>query len=164
MTELALVCRDLGKFTEAEELLREAVGNCARIMGDESYRTYAFRKHLGDVLVSTGKLEEAESLLRELIDFTSGFPRESRRRNLDLAQARSSLGACLAAQERFAEAEPLLTEGFEGLRREMGETSGSAFKTLKEIVDLYEAWGKEDKAEEFRRLLEDLMDRIPDTR
>jgi tetratricopeptide (TPR) repeat protein len=73
----------------------------------------------------------------------------------------SILGASLAGQQRFAEAEPYLLEGYEGIKRapEPGPDSfGLARFTLEDagqwIVRLYEAWGKPEKAEEWRTKLQ----------
>jgi tetratricopeptide (TPR) repeat protein len=89
-----------------------------------------------------GKHAEAEPLLREAL--------------LELDESRWTyhwvsglLGACLAGLGNFEEAEPLLLESYEqmdppeALRMHKRDA-------LERIVSLYEAWGREDRAAEWR--------------
>jgi len=64
-----------------------------------------------------------------------------------VAEARGALGACLTAQRRYAEAEPLLVASLEGLRGRSGAGRAAA-----RLVRLYEAWGRTEQAEAYRRL------------
>jgi hypothetical protein len=69
--------------------------------------------------------------------------------------SKSVLGASLAGQAKYAEAEPLLLSGYEGLTRESTHYSpgGRAARlppAAGRIVQLYESWGKPEKAAEWR--------------
>jgi hypothetical protein len=65
------------------------------------------------------------------------------------------LGACLLGQKSYAAAEPLLLEGFEQLKASEARIPAPFQKRLTEagarIIELYDAWGKKDKADEWRR-------------
>jgi hypothetical protein len=67
------------------------------------------------------------------------------------------LGAVLADQGKYAEAEPLLLSGFEGLvQRETSipQASRAALQQAGErIVQLYQAWSKPEKAAAWRENL-----------
>jgi hypothetical protein len=67
------------------------------------------------------------------------------------------LGACLAGRREFAEAEPLIVSGYEGMKAREGRIPQLQRATLPEaaarVVRLYEDWGKPDKAEEWRKRL-----------
>ncbi len=69
----------------------------------------------------------------------------------------SQLGAALAGQGKHAQAEPLLTQGYEGMRTREAKIPALGKKRVAEaaarIVPFYEAWGKPDKAAEWRRRL-----------
>ncbi len=71
--------------------------------------------------------------------------------------AQSSLGGCLEGQRRFAEAEPLLLAGYQGLVQHestIQEGSLSAIpKAGDRIVQLYRDWGKPAQAAEWRAKL-----------
>jgi hypothetical protein len=66
------------------------------------------------------------------------------------------LGATLAAQQRFAEAEPLLTSGYEGMamRKPTNPNAASRFGTQEAgpaILKLYADWGNTARREERLR-------------
>jgi hypothetical protein len=58
-------------------------------------------------------------------------------------------------QERYDQAEPLLLEAVEGRRLKLGNTHPHTLESLKNLINLYEAWEKPDKAEEWRAKLRD---------
>jgi hypothetical protein len=70
------------------------------------------------------------------------------------AEARSLLGACLAAQGRFAEAEPLLVESYPVIERKRGPRYRRTREALERVVRLYEAWGRLGDAARYRQALE----------
>ena len=69
----------------------------------------------------------------------------------------SLLGAALAGQKKYAEAEPLLIAGYAGLKaraaRIPAPTASHVAAAAARIVLLYEAWSKPDKAVEWRTKL-----------
>src|SRR5262249_33044804 len=71
----------------------------------------------------------------------------------------SQLGAALAGQKKYAEAEPLLIDGYEGLKAREVKIPAPAKKYLAaaaaRIVPFYEAWGQPEKAAAWRAKLED---------
>jgi len=66
----------------------------------------------------------------------------------------SQLGWALAGRKRYVEAEPLLIRGYEGLKEREAKIGAPARRSLVaaagRIVPFYEAWGKADKAAEWR--------------
>jgi eukaryotic-like serine/threonine-protein kinase len=73
-------------------------------------------------------------------------------------QSQSLLGASLGGQKRYAEAEPLLLSGYEGMIQR--ESTMSAFDQFnlaeigESIVKLYQSWGKPEEAAEWRQKLQ----------
>ena len=71
--------------------------------------------------------------------------------------ARSVLGGCLVGQEKYAEAEPLILAGYEGMKAREAKIPppGKPYFTeaAERVVKLYEAWGKPEKAAEWRAKL-----------
>lgn len=63
------------------------------------------------------------------------------------------LGECLTAQQRYAEAEPLLLESYPVLKAKLGEQHARTVDALRRLVALYEAWGQPDKASDYRAML-----------
>jgi hypothetical protein len=70
----------------------------------------------------------------------------------------SLLGAALLGQQRFADAEPLLQQGYEGMEQHQQKIPANAKAYLTEaqerLVQLYDVWGKAEKAAEWREKLE----------
>ena len=64
----------------------------------------------------------------------------------------------MLGQKKFAEAEPLILQGYEGLKAREAKIPAPSKKRLTEaaerVVKLYEAWGKPDQATRWRRELE----------
>ena len=75
-----------------------------------------------------------------------------------ISSQRSMLGGALLGQKKYAEAEPLLLQGAEGMkeRRENIEPQGQDRlpEALERLVHLYDSWGKKEKAEDWRKQLE----------
>ena len=78
--------------------------------------------------------------------------------------AKASLGAALAQQQQYEDAEPLLLEGYQGMRNSLKEAAGQKHGTtwnemplrdaLEYLVQLYDAWGKSDESAKWRKELE----------
>lgn len=101
---------------------------------------------LGLCLLKQDKYAEAEPVVRECLAIREkAAPDHWLRYN-----AMSMLGEALAGQKKYAEAEPLLLEGYEKMR----PPKPVAFRkreALERIVKLYEAWGKPQRAAEWRK-------------
>jgi eukaryotic-like serine/threonine-protein kinase len=102
------------RFAEAEAILIPTVAGAQRVLGPTHPGTLQCQEDLGVVYVREGKLAEAETTLRETL---------AGRMKVDPAgwrtsATRSILGDALAAARRFPEAEPLLVEGYDDLRRQ----------------------------------------------
>jgi hypothetical protein len=71
--------------------------------------------------------------------------------------AMSLLGGALLGRGRYAEAEPLLSQGYEGMMARQARIPASDQSRLREaaerMVRLYQAWGQADKAADWRAKL-----------
>ena len=59
---------NLERYTEAEALLREALGQFRRVLGEDHRMTVGTMANLGNVISDQGRYAEAEALLREALD------------------------------------------------------------------------------------------------
>src|SRR5205085_1975609 len=101
LSNLAFILLAEGRPAEAEPLAREALS----ITPPDQPSRAVFLRHLAAALAAQGKGREAEPPAREALAIfraADSFPRWR------ASDAESVLGSCLAAQGRFAEAEPLL--------------------------------------------------------
>ena len=156
LNNLAGRYRDRGDFARAEPLYREVLER-----RQETYPSdvggIAYTKHgLGWCWNELGRAEEAEPLLREVVDFTSGG------HEIIHQVARSTLGRSLAKQERYEEAEPLLLESYEWLA---ANDPAPVFVPimLDRLIELYEDSGRDALAEEYRLRKRAFMEGIADT-
>jgi hypothetical protein len=69
------------------------------------------------------------------------------------------LGGSLLGQKKYAEAEPLLLSGYQGMKQREDKIPAEGKPRLKEaqrrLVQLYEATGRPDKAAEWKKKLDE---------
>ena len=101
--------------------------------------------------LSRGKFAESEPLAREALEFYQKREPDEWQR----FRAESLLGASLAGQKKYTEAEPLLLKGYQGMlerKERMAVPDWYHLDRAREwIVQLYQAWGKPEKATEWRK-------------
>lgn len=93
---------------------------------------------------------DAEGMLRSCLGLREKQGSADWRRYLTMSQ----LGAALAAQREYAEAEPLLVDGYQGMELHKSESPAHRKKVLtaaaSRILPFYEVWGKADKVAIWR--------------
>jgi hypothetical protein len=103
------------------------------------------------VHLSQAKFAESETLAREAVKFDRGKRPDDRQ----LFRAESLLGASLAGQKKYAEAEPLLLEGYQAMaarKDRMGVPDRYHLDRAREwLVQLYEAWASRRKLPSRRK-------------
>ena len=154
MFNLARAYRDAGRLSDALPLFEETLKlEKAKLSPEDSAMAEAM-SNLAEAYLSTNRFAEAESLLRECLPILEKTdPGRSPTYN-----AESLLGWALLGQKKYGKAEPLLVQGYEGLKKRDAEApSPSHAQSIKEagerIVQLYEAWGKRDQADAWRQKL-----------
>ncbi len=156
MADLTRACRLAGRFSEAVPLLQDLLRYRRTTLGAEHAETFQAMRDLGECLMREGRPAEAEPLLRANLE-------DCQKRHVDDwtgGQARSLLGAALSLQQKFAEAEPLLIEGYVRLQRRVtgasvSERLHSLRSTLADLAALHEKWGKPAEAAKWRKELEE---------
>ncbi len=100
-----------GKYNMAETYAAQALAARRHALGSDHPDTMASAVDLALAYLSQWKFVESEPLAREAI----AFDRKVQPDDWQRFRAESVLGASLAGQKRYAEAEPLLLEGYQGL-------------------------------------------------
>jgi serine/threonine protein kinase len=150
---LCAVLHDQGRLPEAEALCRAVLGARRRLLPAGDAGIPSSLTLLGLILTDEGDPERAEPMLREALDlFGKAFPEGHWR----TANAQALLGECLSAQGRFAEAEPPLVAACRTLLAPPAAPRHHTRRAVELTVRLYEAWGKNDKAEQWREELRKL--------
>ncbi len=102
---------------------------------------------LAELCLVRSRYIEAEKLIREAIDiYRQALPSDS----FWLARAEGLLGAALAGRHGYDEAETLLVASYASLCEKLGDRSRFTLEVRGRLADLYTAWGKGDKAAEYR--------------
>jgi hypothetical protein len=106
-------------------------------------------------LLQQKKWTDAEAVLRECLAI-----REKKQPDAwNTFNTKSMLGGALAGRQKHADAEPLLLAGYEGMKQREATIPPQGKVRLREAVErlvtLYDAWGKKDEAEKWRKVLEE---------
>jgi non-specific serine/threonine protein kinase/serine/threonine-protein kinase len=149
---LALGYQDAGRHGDAIPLFEEAVEIRKKSSGpNTSADVKELLNRLAESCLETKQCARAESAARESLDGSE----KGKTDETTAFVSTSLLGAALACQKKFAEAEPLLIRAYEGLKT--GEPKAAQGRQLaraaRRLVSLYEAWNKPDKATEWRAKL-----------
>jgi len=153
MNSLANLYRSEGKSGEAETLWTTVLKARRRVLGPTHPDTISVMALLGEVRLQQKKFAEAEALLREARNNSEKTAAESWERYW----SQNLMGASLAGQGQYAEAEPLLVSGYQGMMQRKAAIPLDDRRVLSEagerIVQLYENWERPEKASEWRQRL-----------
>ncbi len=137
------------KYALAEELAAEVLTGRRHVLGSENEDTMGAAADLALVYISERKFTEAEPLAREAMDFYRKKGTEDWQR----FSVESQMGASLAGQKKYSEAEPLLLAGYQGMLAKkdvMAIPDRYHLERAQEwLVQMYKAWGKPEKAAEW---------------
>jgi serine/threonine protein kinase/tetratricopeptide (TPR) repeat protein len=156
---LSRVLRDQRRYDEAAAALQDALAIARPSLGAEHPLVGIYSISLGAVHLARKDAAAAEPLLREGLRIRARAPGlvPSRRRTFaeddwSLGSVKSLLGAALTSLHRYDEAETLLLDAQRDLSSAATRRSELP-ATLVNLVELYDAWGKHDRAAEYRALL-----------
>jgi len=154
MNGLAVLYERQQKIAQAEALYTKVIAVQRRILGPQHPDTMNTMKNLATMRLANQKFAEAEPLLRELVSDAEKTNSDSWQR-FDL---QSMLGAALAGQKNYDQAEPLLLSGYDGLSKHQASIPAAATSSLnsavERIVRLYESWNRPADAAKWK-------DRLP---
>jgi tetratricopeptide (TPR) repeat protein len=144
----ALALHGLGRLEEAARWFRDALATIQREPRRSPDYLARVRGEYGLLLLDRGDVARSEALLREAFANTreirpEGHP-DAVRPALWLAKWHMRTG-------KYEEAERLSIEGDRQLAALYGASHPLRIKVLDQIVEMYEAWGRRDEAEKYRR-------------
>jgi len=151
LSDFASMYQVLGKYAQAEIYATQALAGRRRALGSEHADTMASAADVALAYLSQGKFTESEPLAREAVAFCRKMQPEDWQR----FRAETLLGASLSGEKKYAEAEPVLLGGYQGMlaRKDRIDVPDWYHLDLARgwIVQLYQAWGKPGKAAEWSR-------------
>jgi tetratricopeptide (TPR) repeat protein len=140
-----------GKYSLAETYAALALAGRQHTLGPDHPETMASAGDLALAYQSQEKFPESESLARA----TEAIERTKQPDSWQRFWAESLLGASLAGEKKYAEAEPLLLEGYGGMLARKDRIPVPNWHYLDSInawiVQLYEAWGRPEKAATWKQ-------------
>ncbi len=144
-----------GQFAKAEIIYRDALEQTRRQFGADDLRTAGNIAVLGSNLLHQHKWGEAEPLLRDCLKIRQAKQPD----DWSTFNTQSMLGEALLGQMKYSDAEPLLLQGYEGMKQREDKIPVQGKIRLREalerLVRLYEATDKKDKADVWRKRLEE---------
>jgi len=152
---LANACLDAGFIPEGANVLRVTLQDDALVAKQNAYALAQASQAVGTRLLEQKKFAEAEPFLRQTREIY-----EIHQAGLSPAfEAQCRLGQALVGQQQFAAAAPLLIQGVRGLARRQETNPTFQRQTLLSefaatLVQLYEAWGQPEKADLWRRRIQ----------
>jgi hypothetical protein len=134
------------RFTDSEPLYSESLEVARKRYGEASLQVADALGALGWHLFIRRKYADADSLLRECLAIRGQkWPDDWK-----TSDTKSRLGGSLLGQKRYAEAEPLLLAGYEGMKQREERIAPidniRLTEAIERLVQLYKAWGKLGKA------------------
>jgi tetratricopeptide (TPR) repeat protein len=149
MSNLARLYQEREKYGRAETLYASVLEIRRRVLGPRHPNTASVLASLAELWLRQQRYGDAEPLLREALASYEKAAQAGWRLN----RAQSLLGASLAGQQKYPEAEVLLLSGYQGmLQREPTIPVGDRIEleqTRKWIVQLYQDWKKPEQATEW---------------
>jgi len=141
-----------GKYAESEGAFVPLLEMQRRVAGRDSLAAFSAQANLGWTQLMQGRLTDAEKTLREAMD---GMTRVSPAA-WERANAAGMLGATLARQKRYADAEPLLVSGYDGMATGKAVNPNAASRMSREqvgeaLVQLYRDTGNTARTAEWEK-------------
>jgi serine/threonine protein kinase/tetratricopeptide (TPR) repeat protein len=153
LNNLALSYLDAGDNARAEPLFLQLLDLQRKKFGPEHPAVAATLASVGLNLLRQKKFGDAEVHLRPCLAIRIKAQPDV----WTTSNTKSLLGASLLGQDRYAEAEPLLLEGYRGMSEHAASIPPQHKVRLAEaaerLVRLYVAWGKPDRADQWRKQL-----------
>jgi eukaryotic-like serine/threonine-protein kinase len=139
-----------GEQSKTADFLAEKLSETRKMLPQESPLLAAQLGTLGLSLLEAKAFTEAERLIRECLAIREKTQADDWR----TFNARSMLGGALLGQKRYAEAEPLLLDGYEGMKQRQKSIPPQASTRIPEaldrLIDLYTATSKPEELKKWQ--------------
>ena len=151
LSDFAFMYQRQGKYALAESYAAQALSRRRDAVGASPSDAMTSAADLALAYQSQGKFSESEPLAHEALE----FDRKNHPDDWQRFRAESLLGASLAGQKKYAEAEPLLVDGYQGMLARKERMAVPAWYHLDRarewVVRLYLESGQPQKAAEWKK-------------
>jgi non-specific serine/threonine protein kinase/serine/threonine-protein kinase len=147
---LGLVARDRGDYEAANGYFEESVAMDRARLGTDHIQVARSLNNWAESLRLGGEAGRAEGLLRESLAIHSKVLPAG---HWQTAMTQTLIALCLMQQSRFPEAERLVLEAYPAVEKQVGPGDRRLRTVGERVLQLYEAWGRSEKAAEWRAKL-----------
>jgi len=150
LNNLAMLLRDKGEYDQAEAMFRRVMELDRKSLGNEHPYVAGGMRNLAVLLMKKSDYKNAASLLNDAFEIQhKTFPEN----HWQIATTKLLLGVCSKETKEYKKAESLMITAYSIINSRFGVDHPRTQVALNSIVNLYESWGKPDKAEEYRVML-----------
>jgi eukaryotic-like serine/threonine-protein kinase len=139
-----------GEQSKTADLVGEHLSDARKTLAQDSPQLAAQLASLGLSLLQVKAFIEAERLIRECMAIRAKKEPDDWR----TFNTQSLLGGALLGQKKFAEAEPVLLKGYEGMKQRQKSIPPQANTRIPEaldrLIDLYTATNKPDEVKKWQ--------------
>jgi non-specific serine/threonine protein kinase/serine/threonine-protein kinase len=151
MAGLAEIYAAQSHYEQAERLFSTVLESRRRMQGPEQPEVLGTALYLASVRLNRHEYATAESELHDSLKIFEKIAPNA----FERYWCQALLGAALAGGKKYAEAEPLLTAGYDGMVKAQDNVPVGDRLAIDDIAQrasrLYEDWGKPDKAREWKQ-------------
>jgi hypothetical protein len=141
----------VGANAKLANLLLEQLPEARKVLPKDSPQLAGLLAQIGLGLLEQKQWVEAEALLRECL----AIREKKQPDDWTTFNTQSMLGDALLGQKKYADAEPLLLKGYQGMKQRQKIIPPAGLVRLTEaverLVQLYEATGQKDEATRWRK-------------
>ncbi|KAK4223171.1 putative kinesin light chain [Podospora fimiseda] len=157
--------RLLGKYEEAEQMHRQALQLCEKVLGKEHPDTLTSMNRLALVLDSLGKYEEAEQMNRQALQLREKVLGKEHPSTLT---SMHNLAVVLASQGKYEKAEQMHRQELQLKEKVLDKEHPSTLTSLSSLASVLGRRGKYEEAEQMHRQVLQLRENVlgkehPDT-
>ena len=132
-----------GRLVVLSSVAGERVRKANFVYGSSKAGLDGFAQSLGDALAGARRNADAEAAYTRAVALAArSLPAD----HPEIARVKLRYGALLLSEQRFGEAESLLVAGFEIRKKSLGVAHASTKSAAADLVRLYDAWRRPDKA------------------
>ncbi len=151
LSSLGMMYQREGKYALAESSIAQALAGQRHSLGAQHPFTMSSETDLALTYISENKFTQAETLARDALE----SEKKTQPKDWSRYNAESVLGKSLVGEKKYADAEPLLIEGYQGMLARKDRINIPDLYHLRLakqwLVQLYSDWNKPDKAAEWKK-------------
>ena len=138
-----------GHYAQAEQMLATVLDSRRRVLGPERRDTLNTAIALADARLKQHEYAAAGTVLRNTLKTYERVAPD----DFERYRCQGLPGATLAGEKKYAEGEPLLLAGYDGMVKVQDNVPAADRRAISDIAQrtasLYQAWGQPDKAAEW---------------